>query len=277
MGLAVARRLVESGFDVVGFDEDGALLVSELPAAVDLADLTRTVDVVVTVLPGPTEVDAAMAHILPSFSPGGLWIDLTSSDPRVAERLAGIAAAHGIGAVAAPMGGSPGDAEAGTLLLQVSGADDDVVRATPVLAALGTVELVGSGVGAAHTVKLLANLLWFGQVVAVSEALLLGTSLGVSATTLRNALARGAGGSRFVDSHLDALLDGDYLTTFGLDRCVEELETLRSLAAEHGTPFELSTLVTRLHEQTLAEFGAVDGELLAAKLLEKRAGRTLRR
>jgi 3-hydroxyisobutyrate dehydrogenase len=42
-------------------------------------------------------------------------------------------------------------------------------------------------------------------------------------------------------------------------------------------PFELSSTVARLHREALERFGAIDGELLAARLLEERAGRTLRR
>jgi hypothetical protein len=57
---------------------------------------------------------------------------------------------------------------------------------------------------------------------------------------------------------------------------VEELDTLASLAREQGVPFELSSLVARLHGEALERFGAVDGELLAARLLEERAGRELR-
>jgi hypothetical protein len=52
---------------------------------------------------------------------------------------------------------------------------------------------------------------------------------------------------------------------------VEELDTLVRLANEYTVPFELSTLVARQHRDALDRFGAVDGELLAAKLLEERA------
>ena len=90
-------------------------------------------------------------------------------------------------------------------------------------------------------------------------------------------LASSAGGSVFIDEYLDKLLDGDYLESFGLDRIVEELDTLADLAREEGVPFELSELVVRLHRDALEKFGAVDGELLAARLLELRAGRDLRR
>ena len=175
------------------------------------------------------------------------------------------------------MGGGVAAAEAGSLHFFVGGSSQAVDRAIPVLSALGTVEQLGDGVGAGHTAKLLANLLWFGQVVAVTEALLLGQSLGLSPLRLRNTLASSAGGSVFIDEYLDRLLDGDYIETFGLDRCVEELDILASLAQDADVPFELSSLVARLHREALERFGAVDGELLAARLLEERSGRTLRR
>jgi 3-hydroxyisobutyrate dehydrogenase len=100
--------------------------------------------------------------------------------------------------------------------------------------------------------------------------------MGLELASLRGALAASAGGSAFLDRHLGSLLSGDYLETFGLDRCVDELEITASLAAENDVPFELSGLVTRLHREALARFGAVDGELLVAKLLEERATTRLR-
>jgi 3-hydroxyisobutyrate dehydrogenase len=145
-----------------------------------------------------------------------------------------------------------------------------------VLATLGSAEIVGDDIGAADTTKLLANLLWFGQVVAVTEALLLGQTLGLEPAKLRDTLAASAGGSVFIDEYLDRLLVGDYLETFGIDRCVEELETLVSLAQDADVPFELSLTVARLHREALDRFGAIDGELLAAKLLEERARTSLR-
>jgi len=94
---------------------------------------------------------------------------------------------------------------------------------------------------------------------------------------LGQALASSAASSEFIRRDLEALLGGDYLETFGLDRCVEELATVTALARESGVPFELSELVERVHRRALARYGAVDGELLAVALLEEEAGVPLRR
>jgi len=60
---------------------------------------------------------------------------------------------------------------------------------------------------------------------------------------------------------------GDYLTDFGLDRVVEELESVEVYADRHGSPAELIAVVTELHRDALDRFGAVGGELLAVARL----------
>jgi 3-hydroxyisobutyrate dehydrogenase len=287
MGAPICVRLAESGHIVTAFDLDssavGAVAGAGVSAAASLEDLAvASGDFLITVLPGPVELSDVMSGpdgLLQLLPRGSCWLDFTSGAPDVATRLAAEATARGISAVSAPMGGGPNQAHSGTLQFFVGGQDPAVARALPVLACLGNetgIERAGTNVADGHTVKLLTNLLWFGQVVAVTEALLLGQSLGVDLQVLRRALARGAGGSAFIDRHLDALLAGDYLETFGLDRCVEELETVTRLAAAAESPFELSSLVTHLHAEALAKFGPVNGELLAARLLEDQAGRVLR-
>jgi 3-hydroxyisobutyrate dehydrogenase len=280
MGLPIARNLLAAGFAVTVFDP-----VAERSAAVgaSVADsgaaLAAGSDIFVTVLPGIAEAEAAMigAEGLVGLLPdGALWIDLTSNDPRVAGRIAEGAKSRGILSLGAPMAGGVVAAEKGSIRFFVGGSDAALDRGRELLEAIGTVDSVGSGVGDGYLAKLLANLLWFGQVVAVTEALLLGQSLGLSPAVLRSQLASSAGGSVFIDEYLDRLLAGDYLETFGIDRCVEELETLASLAREADVPFELSSTVARLHREALERFGAIDGELLAARLLEERAGTTLR-
>jgi 3-hydroxyisobutyrate dehydrogenase-like beta-hydroxyacid dehydrogenase len=285
MGLPIATALAGAAFEVTVFDPspDRAALAAaaSLVPAPSALTLANTVDVLVTVLPGAAETGEVMLDdgLVDELMPGSLWLDLTSSAPDVVEQIAGRAAARGVVSVAAPMAGGPSAAESGALRFFAGGTDVAFAIALPLLEILGgddAVTHVGLSVADGCSAKLLANLLWFGQVVAVTEALLLGVSLGVPIESLRKTLASSAGGSVFIDEYLDSLLSGDYLETFGIDRCVEELETLVRLAQGRGVPFELSTLVARLHREALERFGAIDGELLAAKLLEQRAGVALR-
>jgi 3-hydroxyisobutyrate dehydrogenase-like beta-hydroxyacid dehydrogenase len=204
-----------------------------------------------------------MGPLLPLLPVDGLWVDVTSNDPRMLEHLASRTRASVVGA---GMGGGVRAARDGSIHFFVGGAIPAVDLARPVLETLGRIDHVGTAVGDGMTAKLIANLLWFGQAVAVTEALLLGQSLGIAPARLRDSLSSSAGGSVFLDDYLDHLLDGDYL-----------LDTLASLASDANVPFELSTLVAQQHRDALGRFGARGGELSAARLLEERAGRTLRR
>jgi 3-hydroxyisobutyrate dehydrogenase len=285
MGLGIAARLRERGFAVEAHDVDAAArdraVALGLPVAVDAAALAAGCDVLVTVLPGPPECRDALAGpggALAAMRPGTAWLDLTSDDPSVVDGLVREAVARGVAAVAAPMRGGPADAARGTLGFHVAGSAAAVDRVGPLLEALGhdpAAPRVGDDPASAHVVKLLGNALWFGQVVAVTEALLLGRSLGLDPTALRSALLAGPGTSAFLERHAPALLAGDPMADFGIDRVVEELDAVTRLAAERGVPHELTALVARLHREALDAHGPVDGELLAGRLLEERAGRSL--
>ena len=286
MGFPIARRLLHGGVPVTVFDLEPDLMAAIQEEGADVAgdarELAAQIEVLLTVLPGPGELRETLlgsGGALKVMRPGSVWLDLTSSDPRTAAAAAEEAHNQGVACVGAPMIGNPVNAVAGTLGFYIGGTPDAVDRVLPLLAMIGDPGrflALGADVTAGYTTKLLANTLWFGQAVAVTEVLLLGQELGLDLHTLRVALQTGPSGSTFITEHLGSLLEGDYLTTFGIDRVVEELDTVTSLAAAAGTPSDLMLLVAGLHHEALQKFGPVDGELLAAKLLEGRAGRTLR-
>ncbi|MEP6479997.1 MAG: NAD(P)-binding domain-containing protein, partial [Rhodoglobus sp.] len=101
MGLPIARNLVSAGFNVSVHDTVDERMLAAAPARAvsDAVELAASVDVLITVLPGAPEVEKFMtAEVIAALD--GVWLDLTSNDPRVAERIAAL----GVEAVGAPMG-----------------------------------------------------------------------------------------------------------------------------------------------------------------------------
>lgn len=280
IGLPVCARLTQAGFEVAAGDRQHTRARDVRAAgarwAGDTSAVASTADVLITILPGSGELREVMAVAIPALQPGATWIDMTSSAPGVGRELVASAHARGVECLDAPVGGGIAAATAGTLQLFVGGRSDIVERHRPLLEALGTVDHVGDH-GAGYTTKLLVNLLWFGQAIATGEALLLASRAGIDLEVLRSALGRSAAASKFIDRDIEALLDGDYLESFGLDRCCEELDAVIALGQELDVPFELSALVACSYQNALARYGPVDGELLAIALLEERAGVRLRR
>lgn len=285
MGLPMCANLVRAGHTVLASDirAERADAVRACgarwsPSAVRVA---ATSDMLITMLPGPPEVTEAMlgtAGLADAMPTAATWIDMTSNSPAVAEKVRHRLQARGVGVLEAPVGGGIRAAEAGLLQLFVGGDVALFERHRELLTAMADAARIAhvGGHGAGYTTKLLVNLLWFGQAVATAEALLLGQSLGIDLGVLRGALATSAAGSEFVRRDLGALFAGDYLESFGLDRCCEELEAVTELARQRGVPSALSDLVSSTYRRALARFGAIDGELLAVALLEEEAGHLLR-
>jgi len=244
----------------------------------DVDEVFRSATTVVTVLPGPRELGAVVTAAAP-WRRDVLWVDLTSGDPRVSNRLADLVESTGGLAVSAPIAGSPADAEQRALSFFVGGGAAAQASARPLLQHLavpGGLRDAGPRVGDAQTAKLLANALWFAIAVATSEALLLGQSLDLAPTALAALLRNSAGGSAFADRHLGRMLDGDPFATFGIDRVVEEVDTVVALGTDTGTPMPVLGASAAVHRAALARYGPELGELLAVRWLENEAGRRLR-
>jgi 3-hydroxyisobutyrate dehydrogenase len=280
MGAGVCARLVEAGFSVLASDRDAGRAAAARSAGAGWSDsppeVAARADVLITVLPGTAELLQAMSRLGPALRPGSCWVDMTSCAPRAVLVARDGLLARGVDCLEAPAGGDPDAARAGELQLFVGGPVEAAERCRVVLEALGRIEHVG-GRGAGYTTKLLVNLVWFTQALATAEALLVAQRAGLDVDVLRNAMTRSAADSRFIHDALPRLLDGDYLTSFGLDRCCEELDAVVALAEEEAVPFTVSSAVRRVYNEALERYGALDGELLAVALLEERAGVRLRR
>jgi 3-hydroxyisobutyrate dehydrogenase len=276
----VCANVVVAGHGVLAYDlrpelaeaarDKGAVWVG------DACELASRVDVLITVLPGPGELRDAMTLAAPGLRSGSAWIDLTTATPATVADFRDELRPRGVECLEATMGSGAAAETAGTLLLFVGGSAQAVDRHRALLEVLGTINHVGEA-GAGYVTKLIVNLLWFGQAVASAEAMLLARRAGLDLEVLRDTLAASAASSRFISRDLDAVLDGDYLAVFGLDRCCEELDEIAEIAHDLGVPFGLSSQVRHTYARALERFGAVDGELLPIAMLEQESGIDLRR
>jgi 3-hydroxyisobutyrate dehydrogenase len=269
VGLAVVQRLCASGHAVRACDVRPEV-AARLPAGAEFdGDALRAVDgveVVLTVLPGSPELRKVMLTdgLLPRLRPGTAWIDLTSTAPDLVGELVTAAQDAGVPYLDAGLGGGPAAVSEGSATLYVGGDAAVLHRARPLLELFAArIEHMGQN-GAGVLTKLLINALWFGQALATGEALLLARRAGLDTGRVAAALAGSAADSEFVAHYLPRLLAGDHAPSFGLDRVVEELDSLERLAGALGRTAELTALIARIHREALARFGPIDGELLGA-------------
>ncbi|MET9463863.1 NAD(P)-dependent oxidoreductase [Streptomyces sp. NPDC006544] len=151
------------------------------------ADAVRDADLVITMLADPAALRAVADELLPGLRPGTHWIDTSTVGPQAVRELAG-RLPDGVALTDAPVMGSVDRAASGELWVLAGGPLPGPVR--QVLDALGEVTECGpAGSGAA--LKLVLINAAIGGVALVSEALELGSALGLPEWLLRSTLARG--------------------------------------------------------------------------------------
>jgi 3-hydroxyisobutyrate dehydrogenase len=284
MGAPMSRRLAEAGLDLTVFDLDasraepaverGARLAGSVSEAVSKAD------VLITILPTPAAVEAVMlgqGGALGALPAGALWIDMSTSTPAVADTARARGAGRGLRALDATVAGMVKGAEAGTLDIFVGGEASDVEQARPILAHLGRRILHVGGHGAGYVVKLMLNLLWFDQLVAIAEVLTIGARAGVDVSVLHEALSAGPTSSVLLERDLLPLLrDGDYEAGFAMVLAHKDVRLAVDLAASLGVPAEVAAAVGQVMARARAEYGDDAGEMSPVRLAEDTAGVRLR-
>jgi 3-hydroxyisobutyrate dehydrogenase len=285
MGAPMCANLLAAGHRLVVCDrrpEAGAELRSRGASwAASPREAAAEVEVLITMLPGPAEVEDAMlgpGRGIEGLRAGAAWIDMGTGTPALARRIAPEAARAGVEVLDAPVGGGVAAAGDGTLAVFAGGDADLLERRRPLLAAVADPERLrhAGPYGSGYTTKLLVNLVWFGQALITAEAMLVAARAGLDLDGFRRTLATSSATSAFVREDAARLLAGDYLTSFGLKGCVEELEAILGHAREHSLELPVAPEVERSYRRALERYGDLDGELLAVRLLEDVNGVALR-
>ena len=180
---------------------------------------------------------------------------MSTSSTAVGARVVAAASERGVEVLDAPVAGQSIGAKAGTLAIYVGGPRDAFERALPLFEAMGDPARVFhlGDHGAGYTVKLLLNLLWFIESVAVGEVLSVGVRAGVSLEKLHGALVGSPANSVFLERDVRMVLDdGDYDEAFPMRLVTKDLGLVVDLAREVGVPVELSALVEQIHRRARA-------------------------
>jgi len=187
MGGRMARRLLDGGFALHGYNRTPAKAADLVAAGMTLAASPREVaeraEAVFTMVTDDAALEAVTRGpqgIVAGLRPGAILIEMSTVSPAVIHRLAGDVAARGGALLDAPVSGSPATLEAGQLSFMVGGDPAVLERARPFLAAIGpTVTHVGA-VGLAKSMKIAVNQGLAVQMLSFAESVLLAEKAGIA-------------------------------------------------------------------------------------------------
>jgi 2-hydroxy-3-oxopropionate reductase len=260
MGTSMARNLIEDGHELVIHNRTRAKAEKLAKLGAEVATSPRVVagrsDVIITMLPGPPEVEEVLAGengLLEGVRDGSLIVDMSTSSPLLAQELSRTANTRGVGMLDAPVSGGDIGAIEGTLSIMVGGEKEDFERARPLFEAMGkTIVHVGAA-GAGQTVKACNQIVVALVIEAVSEALVLGSKAGVKPEKVMEVLSGGLAANKVMEVKGEKFLSHDFAAGGKVEYHRKDLGISLAAGREYGVALPVTALVDQLFGTLVAQ------------------------
>lgn len=194
--------------------------------------------------------------LLDAARPGTLLIDMTTSSPTLAARIATESAARGLAAIDAPVSGGDVGARTAALVIMAGGEPEAFARAEPLFALMGRSATRLGPAGAGQRCKLANQVAVAVGMVAWCEALALARAGGLDPAAVQQVIAGGAAGSWSLTTLAPRALAGDFAPGFLVRHMLKDIRLAREAVADGSADFP----------------GLAVAETLYAKLVERGQG-----
>lgn len=259
MGGGIGQNLLKAGYPLRVFNRTRAksepLLARGAVWAESPAVLTDASDVVITMVGYPRDVETLYLGadgILIHARPGTTVIDMTTSSPSLAGRIAAEAAKHGVDALDAPVSGGDIGARDGTLSVMVGGDEATFARMRPLFESVGKTVVRQGGPGAGQHTKMCNQIAIAANIMGVCEALAYAERAGLDPQTMLRSVGGGGAASWQLSAYAPRILAGDYKPGFYIKHFIKDMH----IALDEARRMGLDTPALRLAESLYEKLSA---------------------
>ncbi|MCU4718713.1 NAD(P)-dependent oxidoreductase [Halapricum hydrolyticum] len=282
MGAPMAWNLDEAGYDLLVYNRSDGPTEPFAEAGIDVADSPRDVgqrsDVVVTIVTDDEALAAVMdgeTGLLAGLGSGTTVIQMSTVTPEATEAAAQTVRAQNARFVDAPVSGTVGPAEEGTLTVLAGGDDAVVDNVEEILAAMGEPIVRCGDAGDGARMKLFVNLLLGDMMGAYAEALTFGAAQGLDLDAMQQVVEAGAVDSPLFEIKGDLIAERDFEPRFPVDLQFKDLRYANEVGNEIGVQLP-QTAAARESFSAASAMGHGDEDMTAVlKYLESIAGVTV--
>ena len=260
MGNGMVKNLLKRGYEVNAYTRTRAKALEALDAGAvwcdTTADCVRDVDAVISMVGFPPDVEEVYfgeKGILANARPGTLVIDMTTTSPRLAQRIYTEAADKGLPALDAPVSGGDTGARAGTLAIMVGGDREAFERAVPIFEAMGSsIRYMGPAGSGQHT-KMANQIAIAGTLAGVCEAIAYARAVGLDVDEVLSTISGGAAGSWQLSNNGPKSAHGDFAPGFFIKHFIKDMTLADGEARARDLPMPVL-------EKVLAMFRALEAQ-----------------
>jgi 3-hydroxyisobutyrate dehydrogenase-like beta-hydroxyacid dehydrogenase len=279
MGSRMARNLLKKGFALTVWNRSVERCVPLQKEGASVArtprELGEKTDVVVACVADPAAVERlvfADDGLLEGVRPGFRYLECSTVSPQTTRRVQAALRERGADALEAPVTGSKGGAENGTLLFMTGGDAALHEELLPVMMAMGTQAIHCGAMGQGSTVKLIGNSVISFMLEALCEGVVLGRKAGLSIETILEVIQASGYASPYYAFKGNAIAKRDFQEHFALDLLVKDQGLLLEQAAALKAPMPGLAVIREVFQAARAQGLGREDICAVIKALERAAG-----
>ena len=244
LGSALAGRLRDAGFRVVGLDLDRDRLdafarMGGEPVATAEA-VVRTCDRIVFSLPTSAVAVAVVDRIEGSLRPGQIIVDTTTGEPADAETIGARLRGRGVAYLDATVSGSSEQARRGEATIMAGGETRDFESCADLFDVFAASTFHVGPIGSGARMKLATNLVLGLNRAALAEGLAFARAIGLDPGRTLDVLRSGAGYSRIMDAKGPKMVAGEFSPQARLSQHLKDVRLILDEAVRAGLATPLS-------------------------------------
>jgi 3-hydroxyisobutyrate dehydrogenase len=202
MGTSMCGHLLAKGFGVTVYSRTKDKADPLVGKGARWADSPQAVaeqsDVIFSIVGFPRDVREVMlgeSGALAGCKAGNILVDMTTSEPSLAQEIYAAAKAKGVHSVDAPVSGGDVGAKEARLSIMIGGDKEVVDALAPCFEAMGKTIIYQGAAGAGQHTKMTNQILIATNMIGVCEALLYAHRAGLNLETVMQSVTPGAAGS----------------------------------------------------------------------------------
>ena len=254
MGRLIARRLLESGYNLTAYNRDRtkaeALVGYGAIVAKSITDLASNTDVILSCLANDDAVRTIYAGpegVFANVRPGSVVIEMSTVNPETSRELYKLGAARAVSVLDVPISGSTAAAEQGTLTLFAGGERKIFDGAEPIFRAVARQYFYLGPSGSGTTMKLVANTLLGVGMQAIAEAVVLGQKAGLDRARLFDVLSHTAVIAPAHAGKLAKAARNDYAPQFAIRLMNKDFGLILEAAARMQVPMPVTAAAFQIN------------------------------
>ncbi|MFD1410183.1 NAD(P)-dependent oxidoreductase [Lapidilactobacillus gannanensis] len=255
MGTGMIKNLLKAGYPVTVYNRTQAHAATAIAAgatwAVSPAAATIDADVVISMVGFPQDVEQIYfgdQGILSAAQASQILVDMTTSKPALAVKIAAAAAEKKIATLDAPVSGGDIGAKNGTLTIMVGGDQSTYQTVLPVFEAMGQQVQLFGGPGKGQATKMANQIMIAGTMTGMTEMLVYAKAAGLDLKAVLQTVSAGSAANWSLTNYGPRILAADYTPGFFAKHFLKDLRIALEEADQMHLNLPATTEAKKLYE-----------------------------